>query len=504
MPKVPFIGSNYQSASKNVSSQTCKNMYLEIVDNPYGKAKFINIDRAGIGLFVDLGLDENDCRGLFKSATGSFFAVFGNTLYKITSPTSYEILSIGISGSQISKVSFTENIAYMILADGVQMYAYNHNTGAFTSVDYPIGAQPKQVNFVEGRAIAINSGGNDAERNKVYNSEAGLGGEILDWKVSNYFVAEKSADAIQTMQVSNGFVWLFGNESYEIHRPSKVNDNDPFDLIQSTTSAMGCKAPLGSCVVDDTVYWVGSSSSGTGMLYRSNGLGSDRISNHDIERNLTTLISQGRSIEDAVLFGYQMNGHTFVVFNLLSLNITYVYDTTTGEFYTYETYNRVTKEGDRWKPLYAIEYNGQILVGGVNGQIWNLSDDIITDYDSSQPSNTIPIVRERTSMIYYGGDDYFNMILDEFAIDMETGVGLVLPEDQGFDPKAMIQISRDGGYTWDNEEMVGIGKIGEYTKRCVVRGKGMGRNFVVRFRISDPVRCVLIGATAKFRKTRGR
>jgi hypothetical protein len=479
-------------------------MYLEIVDNPYGKSKFVNIDRAGLGLYVDLGFDENDCRGLFKSAAGVFFAVFGSNLYKITNPTNYEVLSSGINGSSISQVSFTENISNMILVDGVNMYAYNYASGVFSQVNYPSVATPKQVNFIEGRAICINNGSNDAERNKVYYSNAGLGNEILTWGADDYFVAEQSADAIQTMQVSNGYIWLFGNESYEIHRPTQINPNDPYELIQSTTNTIGCKAPLGSYAIADTVYWVGSSTSGTGMLYRSNGLGSERISNHAIEHNLTSLINSGKSIEDVVVFGYQLNGHTFVVFNFLSLDLTYVYDTTTGEYSKFETYNPITKEGNRWRPLYSIEYKGKVLVGGVDGQVLYLSDDIITDYDDTQSDNTIPMVRERTSMIYDSGGELFNMICDEFVVDMETGVGLVLPEDQGYDPQVMIQVSRDGGYTWGNEQLVGIGKIGEYGKRCVVRGLGMGRNFVVRLRISDPVKCVLIGATAKFRPTRGR
>jgi hypothetical protein len=76
---------------------------------------------------------------------------------------------------------------------------------------------------------------------------------------------------------------------------------------------------------------------------------------------------------------------------------------------------------------------------------------------------------------------------------MERGVGLTT--GQGSDPQAMLQWSDDGGYTWSNEHWVDVGAKGQYSTRVKWNALGSSRDRVFRFVISDPVKCVLIGAT---------
>ena len=67
---------------------------------------------------------------------------------------------------------------------------------------------------------------------------------------------------------------------------------------------------------------------------------------------------------------------------------------------------------------------------------------------------------------------------------------------QGQNPQVMLQVSRDGGFTWGTEMWTSFGAQGEFLRRAEWRRLGVSRNYVFKFRISDPVKVVLIGAAA--------
>jgi hypothetical protein len=48
--------------------------------------------------------------------------------------------------------------------------------------------------------------------------------------------------------------------------------------------------------------------------------------------------------------------------------------------------------------------------------------------------------------------------------------------------------------------LAGLGKIGQYLKSVVWRRLGRGRDFVFRFRVTDPAKVVLIGASLRVDK----
>lgn len=83
-------------------------------------------------------------------------------------------------------------------------------------------------------------------------------------------------------------------------------------------------------------------------------------------------------------------------------------------------------------------------------------------------------------------------------IEMQAGVGLV--SGQGDNPKVMMSISRDGGHTYGAEVVREIGKIGEYRRRAVFNRVGRSRDWLYRFRITDPVNTVFVAAWGRFGK----
>lgn len=99
-------------------------------------------------------------------------------------------------------------------------------------------------------------------------------------------------------------------------------------------------------------------------------------------------------------------------------------------------------------------------------------------------TTTYPIRRVRQSPHF--STDQLWQFFSNFQLDIEAGVGLTT--GQGSDPVAMLSWSDDGGHTWSNERWLHFGKIGEYTKRAMLRGSvGRSRDRIWKVVISDPV-----------------
>jgi hypothetical protein len=83
----------------------------------------------------------------------------------------------------------------------------------------------------------------------------------------------------------------------------------------------------------------------------------------------------------------------------------------------------------------------------------------------------------------------------------ESSLNIILEEEarqffEDSNPRIMLQISRDGGYTYGTELWIKMGAIGQYRRRAEWRRLGVSRSFVFKFRITDPVKVVIISATA--------
>ncbi len=80
-------------------------------------------------------------------------------------------------------------------------------------------------------------------------------------------------------------------------------------------------------------------------------------------------------------------------------------------------------------------------------------------------------------------------------LEFEPGVGL--QTGQGEDPQCMMSVSRDGGQTYGNERWVTIGAAGKYKTRALWNRIGQTFDWVFKFRVTDPVKVVIIAAWGK-------
>lgn len=66
-----------------------------------------------------------------------------------------------------------------------------------------------------------------------------------------------------------------------------------------------------------------------------------------------------------------------------------------------------------------------------------------------------------------------------------------------------VAVSKDGGHNWSNWRRRSLGQIGQYQKRIRLLRYGKNIQFVVKIRISSPVKSDLMGATVSIEPTDG-
>ncbi len=95
------------------------------------------------------------------------------------------------------------------------------------------------------------------------------------------------------------------------------------------------------------------------------------------------------------------------------------------------------------------------------------------------------VARRKTPVVHADQNVFFT---DRLEIVMEVGQ----TDRQGFNPKASLRWSDDGGLTWGNWLNQDIGGIGDYRERLVWYRLGQAQNRVYDLRITDNVRRTLI------------
>ena len=485
---VPFVGGSYQARSKGISTQRSLNLYPENVESVDGKSKQVLVHTEGTELVANIGVVDNAfCRGFWYSSTGPdnrslLYGAFGNKVYRINP--NYSFVEIGDIQSGTGSIGISDNGFDLVIADGVALYKAdllaedNIIKSTYTQVSLPqfsdgTPVAPSQVWFLNQRFI-INS-----QRGQFYYSN--LASTIFD--ATNFYTAESSADTISALAVVSNRLWVFGERSYEVWNATGVIDDDPLTFLQGSASQIGIQAPKSLATISDFVFFLGGSDAGRNSVFISKGLQEpQRVSTDALENQIGKIGDK----QGAIGWCYYNEGHTFYVLTFRDANKTFVYDVDTQLWHERSTRNWVTTEDESWEALYGVSAYNEVLHGSVrSNRLLKLDPNKYTDYDGRE------IIRERVSPVYFA--DYNIVTCREFYVDMEVGTTPLL-EGLGRDPQAVLDISRDGGYTWVNYDWRSIGKQGDYLTSVKWTNLGSGRSLVIRLRFSDPSPITIYGA----------
>jgi hypothetical protein len=457
---MPLMGVGTFGKSKNVTAQERTNLYVELTPNDPEKSVIAMYPTPGLDLMLTFG--SSPIRGIY--AVGVFrYAVHRNNFYKIANDNSYT--NIGTLDTSSGRVDIADNGLQIMIVDGPNGYIWDLTTLTFskiTDVDFP-GAST--VTFMNGYFII-----SEPDSGRFYISAPYDG---LTWNALDFATAESNPDNLVRVQANNGQLILYGDKTTEYWGDSGAQDF-PFARIGAAAIEWGLAARWSLSKFMDAIIFL-----------RKNRLGAVQVCVSDngvavpvSTPNLDYIFQQYMATSDATGFSYMVSGHPMYQINFPTVGESWTFDGMTKEWHR-------SKSGTG-RHRAEIQYNHQdysFVTDYEDGSIYRINPTSLTDNGSQ-------VIREFISRHQTLNGNW--TVFDEVWVEMEAGVGKTT--GQGSDPIIMLQVSKDGGHTWGNEIWVPFGKIGEYRRRAVWRRLGRSRDWVFKFRVTDPVKTVFVAA----------
>jgi len=537
MNPIPLFGIGNKARSVTASAQDRLNLYVE-VNEDVEKHVLTMYPTPGLVAFRDFGAFPS--RGMYQK--GDFnYLVNRDKLYKIANDGS--TTSLGTLLTNAGRVDMSDNGVQLIVVDGPNGYIYLFSPTAqtissitrVTTTATLTTAQPHRL--MTGMQVTV-SGATPAQYNGTFTitvtgantftyvmgsdpgaSAAPVGsytvasafaritdadfpgadtvtflnqrfivskpdsGEfywssLIDgssWDALDFATAEASPDDLVRVFAEAGQLYLFGDTTTEMWGDSGAADQ-AFVKIGGGPVEWGLAARWSLVKYMDSMAFLRKNRLGQVQVCVMAGSVAQPISNPQIEVEFT---SYG-DVSNATALAYMVNGHAFYQINFPTVGKTWMYDAQSKAWSVLESFggmHRASMSAQLLGSIYAADFE--------NGKLYTIEPDVLTDDGQ-------PMVREFTARHQSIGD--FSRVA-ELWLEMQPGVGN--QSGLGTDPQIMLRVSRDGGNTYGNELWTSIGRVGEYRARAVWRRLGQARDWVMRFRITDPVVSVFVAAWAR-------
>lgn len=487
--RLQLAGPSYDTDIANFEQQRCINWFLQGGGDSAQLPKFQQILRPtpGITQLFDFGD--------FASGRGS--VVYRDVAYVVLEDTFCVIEEDGtpsyidLLATSTGPVSMFGGFDGIILADGTNAYYYNVDTNVFTTcTDGDLPANPTSCTYLDGFYILT-----FANSQKAHYST-----DPLNWDALDFVLINSTPGNVVWCVADHQELWFFGTSATEVW----YNSGDallPLARRQGILISKGCRAPNTVVATDNTFYWLGTDPAGGYQVYYADGYNAKLC---EAQSGISTQIATYETTTDAYAYVHRVGQHPFYVLTFPTENVTWVFDlynrmwhqrtsvTTEDPFDAdYEPYFKAHRAKN-----YFYAYGTHFVLDQYTGSIAKYDENVYTEY-------TMPLIRtRRTSQLSAdrsstGGSahsfdnqlhSYYNLILN-----MQPGVGL--STGQGSDPQVMLNISTDGGFTWDDCGSQPIGAQGVYGNEIKWDILGQARSMVFEISVSDPVKAVLLGCT---------
>ena len=461
--KIGLVGSSSQQRSLPFNAERTVNLFPVL--DPRGSDVAALYGTPGLSVFSVAG--SGPCRGSLSASNGRAFVVSSNVLYEIAS--NGTATARGTLTTSSGTVSICENGLQLAICDGTNGYILTYATNVFTQITDPDFPSPKYISFVDGYFVVTKNNSGQFYLSGLYDG--------LSWDPLKFATAESSPDDLSCAISYVGQLGLIGSNTLEIWR----NTGDsvfPFSRISGSTP-VGTVAPFSVISIDTSVYWVGNTNQGTGIVYQAQGFSPKRISTEPIE----IILQREPNPERLVSWSYQQDGHAFLVITGGALETSLVYDLSTGAWHE-RAYLNSLGNYEQHLGSCCMYAHDRILVGDrTNGNVYTMSLNTYSD-------NGSPIKRTRiyTHLI----DELKPVRYNELKLGFETGVGL--QSGQGSNPIVSLRVSKDGARTWSNYYTTQIGAVGIYGQEVNFRRLGIQTQCTFEITFSDPVKVAITGS----------
>lgn len=461
MPQVPLFGVGLRGKSPVVSGQRRINCYVEI-QKEEDKTRLAIYGTPGLSLFSDTG--SYPWRGAREEGDLVYF-VSGDKFQSMNAAGA--VTELGSVATSSGFVGIESNGNEIGIVDGANGYTYNKTTGVFAQIaaaGFPSGA--KTLAYQGGYFIAENQGSGQYNISGLY--------DATSWDALDFSSAEESPDELIRVFAIHGQLVLFGNYTTEF--AANVGSTDfPFQPVKGAAQEVGLAARWSIAKMDQGVMFLGRTRLGQVQVMRL--IGYQVAPQPDLE--FDSIINGYANTADATAYSEMRGGHPIYRINFPSEGTSWEFDVTTA------AWSERTSGTGRHRGELSAGFLGDVLITDFeDGRVYRSDPEVYTDAGET-------IERQIETRHFF--KDYDRVIVDRLVADFETGVGLVT--GQGMHPEVMLQISNDNGRTWGHERWESMGAIGEYSARVRWARLGLGRDFVFRFRMSDPVKFALSGGS---------
>lgn len=453
---------SYRLRSRPASPSRLVNCFAEIL--PKGaKRPYALVRSPGIAAWTTVGTGPIVA---MHKALGYLWVVSGSKLYRVDS--NKTVIEIGSVGSP-TRVKIVNNITTVVVVNQPNAFYYDTSTSTFgqiTDADFTARGALDAA-FLDNYLLFV-----EPNTGRFFGSDVG---SATSFDSLNFATAEGSPDNLVGLIVDHRQALLLGEETVEIWE-LVGGGGFPFARAANGFIEQGCFNGQTAAKQDNSVFWLAQDYT----VRRLDGTVPVRVSQTGIEQALGSV-----TIGSGVGYSYSQEGHLFYL--LTFPEGTFVYDATTKEWHERETYGYAY-----WLAWSHAQAFGLELVGDVSSnRIGSLSPNTYDDWGAIQR------MEWTYQPVYANANRAFH---DRLEVVMETGVGLTL--GQGSDPEIMMDVSDDGGRTWQALPNKKIGRIGEHQQRVIWPQLGSSFDRVYRGAISDPVKATIIDTQLEARGAR--
>lgn len=516
-------GTDFAIAAPNIEgSAISRNMFTE--NNTEGENKDVRTflqSCPGIKYFDSFG-DRHSCDGMYVPSTGlstmdyeqCLFVAYNGTIYRVDSSLNHEEIGNYALGNTVVFAESGGERAILLWVDGNAIHGYNLKEGTTVDITLPkrIDAenqyiQPTHIAVVDGTIVLNDKGSsytyysikfplNTATR-KVFDIvngqvqydtdgitvlekevDSGVYCFLDDYGVQKYFNGSTSSDKCIALTSVGPLLTMYGPSSIEFWQKGNSESYQTWQRTSYTINKeQGLEAPYSLATVNHSQFCIGTGKANAKCVLMINDTNVQKISPLWLDRILSD--SDVKSVKG---WTYSKNNHSFYLFSIK--NECYAYDVTTGQWHIRSSRNFYTGKQKNYMPLYAVWWNNKIITGSSeSGHLYELNEKYY--YEDFDNTNRLPLLRMRQTPVITA--DYKPFILQELTAECNTGA----KEDYGTSAKALLQISRDGGYTYGNIIEGNCGRRGQYFVRLRWLNLGMNRQCVIRISYSEPTDFVI-------------
>ncbi len=484
-----FIGGDDQSQSPLANTEKSVNFYPERTESENARTGLMLLGTPGLSLFgTPPGMLPSE-RG-FCTVNGRTFSVAGTHLFEWTTSgiTDYggfggnnNIVDDGLPATMVG--GGTAGGIYpgqLLIASGGALTVFLLATNAFSAIS---GAPSfvLTVDFLDGFFVALQS----TNTFQVSNPE-----DATTWTGLSISQVSVFSDQLLSVIASNRLLWVFGAKRAVVYYNAGF-PIFPFAVVNGGFLEVGILAQFSvarvATAAGTTIAWLGGDERGAGVVYIANGFTPQRVSTRAFEYFLSK-----NTIQDAMGWATQEQGHNFYWLYFPTANATWVLDVDLGKWHQRSSLVKGLPGAHLGRcHTYNAALGGHLVGDRTSGNVYLMDGKFLSE--NTGPGIFNSIIRTRVGPTVGDEGGRVPTPINEFQVDFEIGLGpqppiqLLNPQGLPRDPYAMFSYSEDFGKTYGPERMIPCGQAGNFQVAAIDRRLGSWLRWTPKITVSDPI-----------------